>query len=93
MFFKLKELRRKLADARKLPAYVVFSDFTLLEMARLRPSSEAELLAISGVGPKKLEQYGAEDGGGSSASFAEFIHNETVKWSKIIKDAHVTLDS
>ena len=60
VFFKLKELRRKLADARKLPAYVVFSDFTLLEMARLRPSSETELLAISGVGPKKLEQYGAE---------------------------------
>ena len=58
VFLKLKELRRRLADARHLPAYVVFSDFTLLEMARLRPITETDLLTVTGVGPKKLEQYG-----------------------------------
>ncbi len=54
----LKELRRELARARSVPAYVIFSDATLLEMAELLPRSEDELLAISGVGPTKLERYG-----------------------------------
>ncbi len=59
LFLQLKTLRRRIADERGLPAYVIFSDYTLLEMARARPQNEAELLAVSGVGPKKLEQYGA----------------------------------
>ena len=41
-----------------MPAYVVFSDATLLEMARARPRSPAELLGISGVGTAKLDRYG-----------------------------------
>ena len=61
-------------------------------MAQRMTDDINKVLAMPDV-QEKLEQYGAEDGGGSSASFAEFIHNETVKWSKIIKDAHVTLDS
>jgi ATP-dependent DNA helicase RecQ len=60
LFQRLRALRRQLADARGLPAYLVFSDAVLLQMSSLRPTSEAELLAISGVGPKKLALYGAE---------------------------------
>ena len=60
LFFKLKALRKKIADERKLPAYIVFNDATLWAMAATRPSSEDELLAVTGVGPKKLAQYGEE---------------------------------
>jgi ATP-dependent DNA helicase RecQ len=56
---RLKALRRRLADERRVPAYVIFGDRTLLEMAARRPTTEAELLAVSGVGPKKLSLYGA----------------------------------
>jgi len=41
-----------------VPAYVIFSDATLQQMARYQPGSTAEFLALSGVGPKKLQQYG-----------------------------------
>jgi ATP-dependent DNA helicase RecQ len=58
LYRELKVLRRQLADAKGVPAYVVFSDATLQQMARFRPASEAEFLALSGVGPKKLHQYG-----------------------------------
>jgi ATP-dependent DNA helicase RecQ len=51
-------LRKQLADERRVPAYVVFSDATLREMAQTRPSSQSEFLALSGVGAKKLESYG-----------------------------------
>ncbi len=54
----LKDLRRELAQERKVPAYVIFSDATLLEMAASKPQSDAELLGVSGVGPTKLERYG-----------------------------------
>jgi ATP-dependent DNA helicase RecQ len=59
LYLALKALRRRLADERNLPAYLVFSDATLQLMARLRPASAQHLLGISGVGPKKLETYGA----------------------------------
>ncbi len=58
LFQRLRALRRKLADARGVPAYLIFSDAALLEMAAARPQSSAELLEISGVGPKKLALYG-----------------------------------
>ena len=57
---RLKALRRRIADEKRLPAYIVFSDATLLAMATRHPRSEEELLTISGVGPKKLSQYGAQ---------------------------------
>ncbi len=60
VFLRLKALRRQIADERKLPAYIVFSDATLWAMATSCPSTEHELLQISGVGPKKLSQYGAK---------------------------------
>ncbi len=59
LFEQLRRLRRSLADERNVPAYVVFSDVTLLAMAERQPATEAELLSISGVGPKKLATYGA----------------------------------
>ncbi|MET0413786.1 MAG: HRDC domain-containing protein, partial [Polyangiaceae bacterium] len=59
LFERLRTLRRKLAEERKVPAYVVFSDATLLAIAAKRPKSEAELLDVSGVGLTKLERYGA----------------------------------
>jgi ATP-dependent DNA helicase RecQ len=58
LFDKLRKLRKTLADSRNVPAYVVFSDATLLEMSKKKPRSESELLEISGVGPKKVAAYG-----------------------------------
>ena len=58
LFARLRQLRRRLADTRGIPAYMIFSDATLLEMARDRPRSGEALLGISGVGPKKLAAYG-----------------------------------
>jgi ATP-dependent DNA helicase RecQ len=60
LFLALKTLRKTIADARAVPAYIVFSDATLVQMAESRPRSEAELLEIPGVGPKKVELYGAQ---------------------------------
>ncbi len=56
----LRLWRAKVAKEHNLPAYVVFHDATLAEMARLMPSSKAALANISGVGAKKLEAYGSE---------------------------------
>jgi len=58
LFLALKALRRRIADERKKPAYIVFSDATLLAMAERRPRTPSELLAITGVGPSKLAAYG-----------------------------------
>jgi ATP-dependent DNA helicase RecQ len=59
LFAALRALRKELADAAGVPAYVVFSDASLREMAALRPTTEAALLDVAGVGPVKLERYGA----------------------------------
>jgi ATP-dependent DNA helicase RecQ len=58
LFTRLKALRREIADERHVPAYIVFSDQTLMHMAQRRPASARALLEIPGVGPKKLELYG-----------------------------------
>jgi ATP-dependent DNA helicase RecQ len=58
LFEELRSIRRRLADERQVPAYVVFSDATLREMANALPSNDQELLAVNGVGAKKLETYG-----------------------------------
>ena len=59
-FLRLKAWRAEVAREHNLPAYVVFHDATLAEMAREQPASLGALGAISGVGAKKLEAYGAE---------------------------------
>ncbi|MDG4648969.1 DNA helicase RecQ [Roseibacterium sp. SDUM158017] len=56
----LKAKRRALAEAGRVPAYVIFTDRTLIEMAETRPQSMDELARISGVGATKLERYGAQ---------------------------------
>ena len=55
----LKTLRTKLAQVQKVPAYVVFSDRTLIELATHRPASPGAMREIHGVGDTKLERYGA----------------------------------
>jgi DNA helicase II / ATP-dependent DNA helicase PcrA len=60
LFAALKAWRRERAQADGVPAYVVFHDRTLQEIARRRPGSLAALSAVSGVGPAKLERYGDE---------------------------------
>jgi ATP-dependent DNA helicase RecQ len=57
-FEALRQWRAEVAREHNLPAYVVFHDATLAEMARRQPASLAELGHISGVGAKKLEAYG-----------------------------------
>ncbi|PID35314.1 MAG: DNA helicase RecQ [Rhodobacterales bacterium] len=54
----LKAKRRALAEAARVPAYVVFTDKTLIEMAETRPETLDDMARISGVGAKKLSTYG-----------------------------------
>ena len=54
----LKAKRRALAEQQKAPAYIVFNDKTLIEMAERRPTTLDEMASVSGVGAKKLESYG-----------------------------------
>jgi DNA helicase-2/ATP-dependent DNA helicase PcrA len=58
LFGRLKAMRKQIAAARKVPAYVVFNDATLLRIAERRPTSDDALLAIPGIGPAKLALYG-----------------------------------
>lgn len=58
LFERLRALRKRLADERKVPAYVVFSDRTLQAMALQKPRTVGRLLEIHGVGQKKLDEYG-----------------------------------
>ena len=55
----LKAKRRALAEAASVPAYVVFPDRTLIEMAERKPATLDQMAQITGVGAKKLESYGA----------------------------------
>jgi len=59
LFERLRDLRRKLADERNVPAYVIFSDVSLREMARNYPTTEGEFRRISGVGAQKLKDFAA----------------------------------
>jgi len=58
LFEKLRGLRKKLADESGVPPYIVFSDVALRQMARFYPQSDAEFSRISGVGQKKLREFG-----------------------------------
>ncbi|NNE82064.1 MAG: DNA helicase RecQ [Silicimonas sp.] len=54
----LKAKRRELAEAARAPAYVIFPDRTLIEMAETRPKTLDDIAGVSGVGAKKLDRYG-----------------------------------
>ena len=58
LFSALKAKRRALAEAARVPAYVIFPDRTLQEMAERRPQTLDEMARIGGVGAKKLDSYG-----------------------------------
>jgi ATP-dependent DNA helicase RecQ len=79
LYEALRGLRKRLADEQNVPAYVVFSDATLAEMAARAPATYAQLLEVNGVGKAKLERYGdtflaliAERASGGSAPGALF---------------------
>ncbi len=58
LFERLRELRKRLADERDVPAYIIFSDVALRQMARNYPENERDFARISGVGEKKLREFG-----------------------------------
>jgi ATP-dependent DNA helicase RecQ len=60
LFERLRELRRTIAAEQGVPAYVVFGDRSLVDMAARRPATLEELLGCHGVGATKLERYGEE---------------------------------
>jgi ATP-dependent DNA helicase RecQ len=60
LFDALRDLRREIADGLGVPAYIVFGDVTLRQMAREYPTDERQLRNISGVGEQKLERFGAD---------------------------------
>ena len=58
LFERLRALRRQLADERGVPAYIIFSDVSLREMARKYPTNSTEFRRIPGVGEQKLKDFG-----------------------------------
>ena len=58
LFSALKAKRRELAETAGVPAYIIFNDKTLVEMAQKRPTNLDEMAQINGVGAKKLENFG-----------------------------------
>lgn len=58
LFARLRNLRKQLADERGVPAYVIFGDTTLRQMARDYPVRTADLVGVSGVGEKKRAEFG-----------------------------------
>ena len=60
LFERLRKLRYRIAQEENIAAYLVFNDATLREIEQERPQTDNEFLAISGVGQRKLEVYGAE---------------------------------
>jgi ATP-dependent DNA helicase RecQ len=67
----LKAKRRGLAEAAKVPAYIIFNDKTLIEMAEKRPADLDGMAGISGIGAKKLDSYGD--------AFLEVINGEAAQ--------------
>lgn len=60
LFEHLRELRRELATEQGVPAYIVFGDATLRDLARRRPSTIEQFLEVHGVGQKKCDDYGEQ---------------------------------
>ena len=76
LLMKLKELRLNIAKESKLPAFTVFHDIALRDMAVLKPRTSEEFLEINGVGPSKLEKW--------SSPFMEIIEEHL----KAIEEKH-----
>lgn len=69
LLIALKELRKSLAMRQSVPAYVVFSDATLMDMCRIKPKTRDEFMEVSGVGQRKAIRYGEV----FLATIAEFL--------------------
>ncbi|UCH90848.1 MAG: DNA helicase RecQ [Nitrospirota bacterium] len=79
LFDRLRQLRKTLADERDVPAYVIFSDVALRQMAQNYPTNDQEFLRISGVGSRKLEEFGAA----FLTAIAEYLeHNPRQNFAK-----------
>lgn len=70
LFARLRDLRKKVADVRKVPPYVLFTDATLRDLCRFFPETEEDMLQIKGIGAKKYDQYG------------EMFLNEIKRWKE-----------
>ncbi|WP_246026407.1 DNA helicase RecQ [Oleiharenicola lentus] len=69
LFARLRELRKQLADERGVPAYIIFGDTTLRELARRYPTRVGQLEGITGIGEKKRAEFGDT----FTAAIAEFL--------------------
>ena len=58
LFERLRELRKRLADDKNIPPFVIFSDATLSDMSQQKPITQEAMLNVSGVGQQKYQQYG-----------------------------------
>ena len=81
LFDKLRALRKRLADERGVPSYIIFSDVTLRQMARHYPRTDPEFSRISGVGEKKCREFGdifaAEIAAHLEANPRQLFHDES----------------
>lgn len=86
LFEALRQLRKRLADAASVPPFIVFSDAVLTEITIHLPQNADELLAINGIGPKKLAAYGEE--------FLAVIktHRESTSFSEAANSSHPTYE-
>jgi ATP-dependent DNA helicase RecQ len=77
LFEALRVYRRCKADQRGVPPFIIFSDATLRDLARMQPTSLAELARVHGIGAKKLDEYGAELLATIASSLVDARHNVT----------------
>ncbi|MEY2440327.1 MAG: ATP-dependent helicase RecQ [Verrucomicrobiota bacterium] len=75
LFDQLRTLRRQIADERDVPAYVIFSDASLREMARLQPATMRDFESVPGVGKQKLKDFG----GAFTGAIADFLANRSFR--------------
>lgn len=85
LFERLRTLRKQIAESQGVPAYVVFSDSTLQELSTHRPTTDDELLNISGIGQRKADQYGRE----FIHEIVTFIKEKTLEGEKIKGATHL----
>ncbi|WP_420581350.1 DNA helicase RecQ [Reichenbachiella sp.] len=85
LFERLRALRKQIAESQGVPAYVVFSDSTLQELSTHRPTTDDELLNISGIGQRKADQYGRE----FIHEIMSFIKEKTLEGEKIKGTSHL----
>ncbi len=79
LYSALKAKRRALAEAARVPAYIIFNDRTLIEMAEARPETLDQMARIGGVGAKKLERYGADFLEVIGGAAVESVHPTRIK--------------